>query len=111
MVHHRALPDAFLAPAFDRALVLAQSGPRKIRESKAWETRIDQASGLNMSGFVLLCGNYYTRLQGVKAGLAWELPPEDDAAQETTAEVDDGGWGPDPSKLAPSQTIADSRRG
>lgn len=107
MVHHRALPDAFLAPAFQRALALAQSGPRKIRESKAWEARIDQASALNISGFALLCGNYYTRLKGVKAGLAWELPTESEQPEEAkrteeaepTTEVDDGGWGPDPSKL------------
>lgn len=102
-MHHRALPDAFLAPAFDRALALAQTGPRRIRESKAWEARIDEASALNISAFALLCGNYYTRLKGVKAGLAWELPPETEQTPEAeagpTAQVDDGGWGLDPSEL------------
>lgn len=103
-MHHRALPDAFLAPAFDRALAMAQTGPRKLREAKAWEARIDEATALNMSGFALLCGNYYTRLKGVKAGLAWELPPETEPEEKTTAdttpEMDDGGWGPDPSELS-----------
>lgn len=104
MVHHRALPDAFLAPAFDRALAMAQTGPRKLREAKAWEARVDEASALNMSGFALLCGNYYTRLKGVKAGLAWELSPEAEPEQKTgaavTPEGDDGGWGPDPGELS-----------
>lgn len=83
---------------------MAQTGPRKLREAKAWEARIDEATALNMSGFALLCGNYYTRLKGVKAGLAWELPPETEPEEKTTAdttpEMDDGGWGPDPSELS-----------
>lgn len=97
------MPDAFLAPAFDRALAMAQTGPGKLREAKAWETRIDEATALNMSGFALLCGNYYTRLKGVKAGLAWELPPETEREEKTETETapaaDDGGWGPDPGEL------------
>lgn len=98
VVHHGALTDAHLAPGLRRALTLAQRAPQRLRDGKAWEARIDDPAALNLAGFALLCGNYYTRLQGITQGLAWVLPPEE-VADEGEAGEDDGGWGPEPGEL------------
>lgn len=110
VVHHRALRDAHIAPGLKRALALARTAPLRLQESKAWEARIDDPHGLNIAGFALLCGNYYTRLQGVTAGLAWELPPESEKPANEEEDADDGGWGPPPGKLFYLQFLADPRR-